>query len=745
MSDRLASRPGLSRRNFLVLCGSLLASPPALFAGDPPVHVRGTLIDGPASPSQFPSWIAGMKRWRAEQWERVAYDGSNYDRPQLQWTQQSFVQTQLMVGDRYFYDPVAGKYTVDRYLDDLEKRYGGIDSIVLWPTYPNLGIDNRNQFDMFGDLPGGISGVRQVVADFHRRGVRVLFPLMPWDRGTRREGGSQGDATRGNESMMDAIVAELVKVNADGINGDTMDAMPREFLLASEKLGHPLTLEPEHLKSALTLAYDSLSWGHAFSSSGVPGSRKAMLGLSFEPEHVDLFKWLEPRHLDIVSDRWQRDKTADIQYAYFNGCGIKSWENIWGIWNGLTQRDAETLRRVAKIDRMFASLLVSPDWEPHTPMLQFGVYASKWPAKDRILWTVINKNDTDLHGEQIRLKHNPGWKYFDLWHGVPLHPRIHGGSAILSFRIEGSGFGALLATGPTASDDELNDFLDEMRRLNRNRLDSLSKAWSPLPQTIVAIPATKPASAAPQGMIRIPAAQFEFQVHGIEIEGGDRAGVDVQYPWEDAPRRHHFHFLDVRAFYIDRYPVTNEQFQKFIAGSGYHPKDGHNFLKDWKHGSFPEGWEAKPVTWVSIEDARAYAAWAGKRLPHEWEWQYAAQSSDGRRYPWGDRWRPEDVPAPDRGRTLRGPDGVSAHPGGASPFGVEDLVGNVWQWTDEFEDEHTRAAILRGGSYYQPQGSRWYFPEAYELGQHGKLLLMSPGRDRSGTIGFRCVVDVESI
>ena len=70
-----------------------------------------------------------------------------------------------------------------------------------------------------------------------------------------------------------------------------------------------------------------------------------------------------------------------------------------------------------------------------------------------------------------------------------------------------------------------------------------------------------------------------------------------------------------------------------------------------------------------------------------------------------------------------------------------DLVGNIWQWTDEFEDADTRAAVLRGGSSYQPQGSTWYFPQAYRLDEHGKYLLMAPSIDRAGTIGFRCVAD----
>jgi gamma-glutamyl hercynylcysteine S-oxide synthase len=130
-------------------------------------------------------------------------------------------------------------------------------------------------------------------------------------------------------------------------------------------------------------------------------------------------------------------------------------------------------------------------------------------------------------------------------------------------------------------------------------------------------------------------------------------------------------------------------------------------------------------------------------LPHEWEWQYAAQGRDGRIYPWGDTWDTAAVPVPDQGRKMRGPDDVAAHPKGASPFGVMDMVGNVWQWTDEYLDPHTRGAILRGGSYYQPQGAVWYFPQAYENDRHGKLLLMAPSTDRSSAIGFRCARDAQ--
>jgi gamma-glutamyl hercynylcysteine S-oxide synthase len=207
------------------------------------------------------------------------------------------------------------------------------------------------------------------------------------------------------------------------------------------------------------------------------------------------------------------------------------------------------------------------------------------------------------------------------------------------------------------------------------------------------------------------------------------------------PRRFHQHRIHLRSFYVDRTPVSNAQFKMFVEATHYRPKDDHNFLRAWSNGQYPAGWDNKPVTWVSIEDARAYAEWSGKRLPHEWEWQYAAQSNDGRQYPWGNAWNSGALPQPDTGPQMRPLADVTESPDGASPFGVLDMVGNVSQWTDEYRDSHTRSAILRGGAAYQPQGSIWYFPQTYRLDEHEKYLLMSPGHDRAGTIGFRCVVD----
>jgi gamma-glutamyl hercynylcysteine S-oxide synthase len=690
----------------------LLTSPPCL-------TIRDAWEGGsaPCSPFAHEEWLTDLTHWRAERRIRIGYDPARYAMPALEWTQSSFIQPQMMVQDRYFYDPEQGHYTVDRYLDDLDKRYGGIDSVLIWATYPNMGIDDRNQQDMVRSMPGGVEGVKKMVADFHRRGVRVLFPMMMWDQGTREPEKPWPDAT-----------AEFMKqIGADGINGDTQDGVPLAFTLAAEKVDHPLAFEPEVGLSDEALAWDVMSWGYYSHFNFIP--------------QVDRFRWLEPKHMVNVCDRWNRSKTDNLQFAFFNGEGWESWENVWGIWNGITPRDSEATRRMATIERAFAPFLTSKDWEPFYAMHMYGVYASRWPLGDQTLWTIINRNEYDVDGRQMTVPYKD--------------------HAVLSFNTEAHGFGAILATmgEPDAKTAQL---LKKMSEMTAKPLSSFSSVWEKTNQTLVEIPRTTPAQTTPEGMVRVNGGNFLFIVQGTEIEGNNDIGVDVQYPWEDSPRRYHEHLMEIKPFYIDKYPVTNAAFKKFLDASHYHPKDDLNFLKNWSGGTFPEGAANQPVTWISLEDARAYAKWAGKRLPHEWEWQFAAQGTDGRIFPWGNcDWNvpsvlggpitctesadPRDAVAPtlDKGRVMLAASNVDAHPKGASPFGVMDLVGNVWQWTDEYVDDHTRAAILRGGSHYQPQGSLWYFPQAHKNNEHSKLLLMAPSYDRSGAVGFRCVKDAE--
>ncbi len=736
-------------RSSLGICAVCLAAALRLSAQDvqhPPVWEQ---IPGPpcasvpewnarsqpatCDPAAIGIWLRDITHWRNERRIRAGYDDALYSEPALSWTQSSFVQPQMMVHDRFFYDPAAHRYTVDRYLADVTRRYGGIDSVLVWHTYSNIGIDSRNAYDMFRDLPGGREGVKQMVDDFHKRNVRVLFPIMLWDQGTHEEGVSDAQA----------VARELAAVGADGINGDTLDGVPRNFLDASAQAGHKLAMEPETgLASDEMVAYNPLTWGY--------------WDYNFVPS-VSRYKWLEPRHMVHLSDRWAHNHLDDLQQAFFNGIGFESWENIWGIWNQMTPRDAEALRRTATIERAFAPLLVSQQWEPHVFMQQFGVFASKWTAAQQTLWTIVNRDAYSVSGRQLVVPYKADVRYFDLWHGVELHPVHEGNSSVLEFDIENGGFGAILEQAASQAPPQAT--LDTMRELAKTPLGDYSHEWKTLPQQIVAISATKAPQSAPSGMVKIPAADYVFRVNGVEIEGDNNEGVDFQYPWETAARRYHEHKLHIDSFWIDKYPVTNAEFKRFLDATHYHPVDDHNFLKDWSNGTYLSGWDKKPVTWVSLEDARAYAQWAGKRLPHEWEWQYAAQGTDNRIYPWGNDWlfgtpapaNPLEsaaqpsvaVPVPDRGRDAAPAADVDAHPAGASFFGVMDLVGNVWQWTDEYTDDHTRAAVLRGGSHYQPQGSRWYFPQAYKLSQHGKYLLMAPSLDRSGNIGFRCVVDAQ--
>lgn len=157
------------------------------------------------------------------------------------------------------------------------------------------------------------------------------------------------------------------------------------------------------------------------------------------------------------------------------------------------------------------------------------------------------------------------------------------------------------------------------------------------------------------------------------VAGGDfPMGPDRRGVWVDS-------------FYISRHPVTNAQFETFVRATSYEPDDGlDRFLAHWRGQTCPEALREHPVVCVSWNDARAYAAWAGLRLPTEAEFEKAARGTDGRRFPWG---REEPSPAHAHfGQPAAGTQPIGGCASGVSPCGAWGMAGNVHQWCEDVDD-----------------------------------------------------------
>jgi serine/threonine-protein kinase len=225
------------------------------------------------------------------------------------------------------------------------------------------------------------------------------------------------------------------------------------------------------------------------------------------------------------------------------------------------------------------------------------------------------------------------------------------------------------------------------------------------------------------------------------------------------------HSTYLSAFWIDLNLVTNSQFQQFTESTGYvtdaekvgssnvYDSGTRNIVKvlnaDWRH---PQGQGTDiadkgnyPVTQVSADDAAAYCTWAGKRLPTEAEWEKAARGTDGRIFPWGSIWNPNENPAklnfPGAVQPL-GLKPVGAYPDGKSPYGAMDMLGELFQWTSDYYDEHyyEKAPSVNPngpdiGSQKVKRGGSWASnPSLFHIAWRQSR----PAKQSDDSTGFRC-------
>ena len=219
-------------------------------------------------------------------------------------------------------------------------------------------------------------------------------------------------------------------------------------------------------------------------------------------------------------------------------------------------------------------------------------------------------------------------------------------------------------------------------------------------------------------MIEIPAGPF--------IMGSDTGGQ------EDAPAQE----VDLPAFAIDQFEVTNADFESFVTATG-HVTDAEDAGKKSWRDSFGEGKENHPVVRVTWNDANAYCTWVDKRLPTEAEWEKAARGTEGLIFPWGNEWVSGNANVKEAG--LRTTVAVGSFGGGASPYGVDDMAGNVWEWTADWYQPYagnTVSDIYYGEVCRVTRGGGWFDdePQATTFNRN----CATPDKTANDELGFRC-------
>lgn len=696
-------------------------------------------------------WIYDLER----------FDNTLFERKDLEWIRRSYLLVLQFAWDHEYYDAREGRYGFDTFLRKYDSVIGRWDAYMIWPTWPRLGLDERDQWAMYRDLPGGVKELRRQAEVAHNAGTKYFISYNPWDVASKPE-----EHARGMEAMLRAV-------DGDGVVLDTWGESNKQFQDAADRVKPGIVLYSEGM--AVPKDMPTLVAGRVHDAI-------------YLPPPLNLNKLIKPefaifRVAQLAEGRIHRETAV----AFFNGYGTEMNIMRPGRPDWIDEEFAY-LARTTKILRDNSSAFTNRAWMPLIPSLADSIWVNEWPDRTKTIYTVLSLKPEGWKGPLFAARQEERVHYVSLWHHEEVKTIMHEGMAYvpaqldafnrewLDTRREGAidciaRFPVLLdaridcdtlrvsatqgkkivvwAGMPSYSTKHLElpigrhaislierlgrheekfvvQLIDEKNELMDERVLSVPLAT---PKLVSHIQRTRAYQSAPRGMVEIPSGRFTFKAVRSFLSPNEA----VPYPGDSVSRE-----LAMARMFMDRYPVTNREFQTFLRQSRYRPKDTTNFLRHWVKGAPPTGREDHPVVYVDITDANAYAAWAGKRLPTDTEWQYAAQGTDGRKYPWGNRYDSTRC-----NHHLGHTTPVSMFPEGRSPFGVEDMIGNVWQITNDVYDNGTfYFGMLRGGSYYNPTASWWYIPGGPQPADNPQILLMvAPGFDRSATVGFRCAAD----
>jgi gamma-glutamyl hercynylcysteine S-oxide synthase len=719
-------------------------------------------------------WRKGLRLMFQDRWlyDLTDFDNSMFRRSDLGWMKNSYLMLLQFAWDKKYYNYGTQQYTFYKSLFEYDSLTGGYDIFTLWPTWPRLGLDQRNQWDMYRDLPGGVGELRKQAAFTHKAGKKYFISFNPWDEGTRRE-----DQLKGMEDLLRAT-------EADGVVLDTKGASSRELQAAADRVKPGIIMYSEGM--AVPKDMPGIVTGRVHDALVLPPP-------------LNLNKLIKPdfaifRVLQLADDRLHRE----LAISFFNGYGaeINTMRPGRPEW---IEDEFTYMGRTTRILRENKSVFNNLSFDPLVPTLVDSVYVNSWGAVGKRIFTVYSVNPKGCNGQLFEFVDTSGenaakdflksHRFIDLWNHQELKPLITmeklfipvkvdafdaawlntrregnvGCIAVFDRKLDVQLTGSLLSFKGNSGDRIVLTGENPSYRskqfiypVTRNSVDYLTLFMKSVQKIVVQLfdgselfdevvitpgsghplliskpEKSIPAKTTPEEMVDIPAGQFRFYT---------KRDPDTQDPFIAFPDYSDTVTISMPHYFMDRFPVTNARYKAFIGQTSYIPTDTTCYLKHWLNNSPQKGTEELPVVYISLDDARAYAKWAGKRLPTEQEWQYAAQGGDMRKYPWGNK-----MDSTRCNYNLNFPTPANKFHKGQSPFGARDLVGNVWQMTaDVYDNGSYYFNIIRGGSYYHPTQSIWYVTGGPLPVDHPEMLfLIAPGLDRNATVGFRCVKDAE--